>query len=51
MDGLHKTKINMSDTYIEQHTGGYRVIGTRISLDSIVYAVLRGETAESRWHA
>src|SRR5437763_15446080 len=37
----------MSDTYIEQHDGGHRIAGTRVSLDSIVYAFLRGETAES----
>jgi uncharacterized protein (DUF433 family) len=32
--------------YIEVHGGGYRIAGTRISVDSIAYAVLRGETVE-----
>src|SRR5919199_5731180 len=34
-------------SYIEQCEGVYRVGGTRISLDSIVYAFLEGHTAES----
>lgn len=34
-------------TYIEQRDGGYWVAGTRVSLDSIVYAFLNGQTAES----
>lgn len=32
--------------YVEK-TNGYRFKGTRVSLDSIVYAFWRGETAES----
>jgi uncharacterized protein (DUF433 family) len=32
--------------YIEQRAGGYFVKGTRVSLDSIVYAFLRGESPE-----
>lgn len=32
--------------YVEQRNGGYYVAGTRISLDSVVYAFLRGETPE-----
>ena len=35
------------ETYIEQRDGGYWVAGTRVSLDSIVYAFLNGQTAES----
>jgi uncharacterized protein (DUF433 family) len=30
--------------YVEQRNGGYYVAGTRVSLDSVVYAFLRGET-------
>jgi len=30
----------MSQSYVEQHDGGYWVAGTRVSLDSIIY----------RWH-
>ena len=33
--------------YVSQHDGGYWVAGTRVSLDSIVYAFLNGQTAES----
>jgi uncharacterized protein (DUF433 family) len=32
--------------YVEQRNGGYYVAGTRISLDSVVYGFLRGETPE-----
>ena len=31
----------MSDAYIEQHDGAYIVAGSRVSLDSIVYAFIR----------
>jgi uncharacterized protein (DUF433 family) len=34
-------------SYVEQQEGIYRVAGTRVSLDSIVYAFLDGHTAES----
>ena len=34
-------------SYIEQREGVYRVGGTRVSLDSLVYAFLEGHTAES----
>jgi len=34
-------------SYIEQREGMYCVAGTRVSLDSIVYAFLEGHTAES----
>jgi uncharacterized protein (DUF433 family) len=36
----------MHSQYIEQRNGGYYVAGTRISLDSIVYAFNRGESPE-----
>ena len=36
----------MSKTYVEKNNG-YFVKDTRISLDSVVYAFWRGETAES----
>ena len=32
--------------YVEQRNGGYYVQGTRVSLDSIVYAFLRGESPD-----
>ncbi|MEC4811858.1 MAG: DUF433 domain-containing protein [Scytonema sp. PMC 1069.18] len=33
--------------YVEQHDQGYWIKGTRISLDSIIYAFLNGESPES----
>jgi uncharacterized protein (DUF433 family) len=36
----------MAKEYIEQRDGAYYVAGTRISLDSIVHAFRRGESAE-----
>jgi uncharacterized protein (DUF433 family) len=32
--------------YVEQRNGGYYVAGTRVSLDSVVYAYLKGKTPE-----
>jgi uncharacterized protein (DUF433 family) len=37
----------MTGPYVEQRDGGYWVTGTRVSLDSIVYGFLQGQTAES----
>ena len=37
----------MSDTYIEPRDSAYVVAGTRVSLDSIVYAFLEGQSAEA----
>lgn len=37
----------MSKEYIEERDGGYYIIGTRISLDSVVYAFRRGAAPES----
>ena len=34
-------------TYVEHREGGYWVTGTRVSLDSLVYAFREGQTAES----
>ena len=36
----------MAKEYIEHHDGGSYVAGTRVSLDSVVYAFLRGESPE-----
>jgi uncharacterized protein (DUF433 family) len=36
----------MENRYVEQREGGYYVTGTRVSLDSVVYAFLRGESPE-----
>jgi uncharacterized protein (DUF433 family) len=35
-----------TNAYVEQRDGGYYVTGSRVSLDSIVYAFLEGQTAE-----
>ena len=37
----------MSKEYVEQQDGAYRVAGTRVSLDSVVYAFRRGASPES----
>lgn len=37
----------MDKIYVEQQEGKYRVAGTRVSLDSVVYAFRRGASAES----
>ena len=37
----------MSREYIEHRDGGYWIAGSRVSLDSIVYAFLEGQTAEN----
>ena len=37
----------MNKSYVENIEGIYRLAGTRVSLDSIVYAFWRGQTAES----
>ena len=36
----------MPKEYVEQRSGGYYVEGTRVSLDSVVYAFLRGESSD-----
>ncbi|MCI0489006.1 MAG: DUF433 domain-containing protein [Blastocatellia bacterium] len=41
----------MSKEYIEQRDGGYWIAESRISLDSIVYAFLRGASPESIAHS
>jgi uncharacterized protein (DUF433 family) len=38
---------NMAKEYIERRDGNYYIAGTRISLDSIVHAFRRGESAET----
>ena len=37
----------MSKEYIEGRDGGYFIAGTRVSLDSVVYAFRRGASPES----
>ncbi len=37
----------MEKSYVEQRDGGYWITGTRISLDSIIYAFKRGAAPES----
>lgn len=37
----------LTKSYIEQRKAGYWVAGTRISLDSVVYSFLDGESPES----
>ncbi len=37
----------MPDEYVEERNGGYYVAGTRVSLDSLVYAFRAGESPET----
>jgi uncharacterized protein (DUF433 family) len=37
----------MTKEYVEKREGAYRISGTRVSLDSLVYAFLRGAAPES----
>jgi uncharacterized protein (DUF433 family) len=37
----------MSKEYVEQRGGGYYIVGSRVSLDSVVYAFLRGASPET----
>ena len=37
----------MTRDYVEQRSGGYYVAGTRVSLDSLVYAFRDGESPET----
>ncbi len=37
----------MGRDYVEKHENGYRIAGTRVSLNSIVYAYLEGLRPES----
>jgi uncharacterized protein (DUF433 family) len=37
----------MSEQYVERREDGYWLVGSRVSLDSIVYAFIDGQTAES----
>jgi uncharacterized protein (DUF433 family) len=37
----------MATEFVEQRDGGFWITGTRVSLDSIVYAFLRGASPES----
>lgn len=37
----------MIKQYVEEREGSYRVLGKRVSLDSIVYAFLAGTSPES----
>lgn len=39
--------MQMSSEYVEERDGGFWIAGTRVSLDSLVYAFLSGQTAES----
>jgi len=37
----------MAKDYVEQHDEAYWIVGTRVSLDSVVYAFLEGLSPES----
>src|SRR6185295_291899 len=46
MDSGGKVSTPVERCYVEDRDGGYAVAGTRVSLDSIIYAFLRGESPE-----
>jgi uncharacterized protein (DUF433 family) len=37
----------MVEEYIERRGGGYYFVGSRVSLDSVVYEFLKGESPEA----
>jgi uncharacterized protein (DUF433 family) len=41
----------MAKEYVEMRNGGYYVAGTRVSLDSIVFAFLNGASPETIQHS
>jgi uncharacterized protein (DUF433 family) len=41
------TSVVTTKPYVEEREGAYRIIGKRVSLDSIVYAFLAGQSPES----
>ena len=41
------TSVVTTKQYIEEQEGAYRIIGKRVSLDSIAYAFLAGQSPES----
>jgi len=40
-------RVGMRMQYVEQHEGVYRIAGSRVSLDSLVYAFWDGKSAET----
>jgi uncharacterized protein (DUF433 family) len=48
IDHINATRTEfMIKQYVEQRDGGYWVVGSRVSLDSVVCAFLSGQSAES----
>ena len=41
------TSVLTSKQYVEEREGCYRIVGKRVSLDSVVYAFLNGTSPES----
>ncbi|PSB24576.1 DUF433 domain-containing protein [Stenomitos frigidus] len=41
------TVVVTTKQYVEEREGAYRIVGKRVSLDSIVYAFLSGQSPES----
>jgi hypothetical protein len=39
----------MAKEYVEQRDGAYYVLGSRVSLDSVVYAFLRAKHLKASW--
>jgi uncharacterized protein (DUF433 family) len=37
----------MNKQYVEERDGAYRIAGTRVSLDSVIYSCVQGDAAET----
>ena len=46
-NGVRSSGMIKSEEYVSQQEGAFRVGGTRVSLDSIVYAFLEGQAPET----
>lgn len=44
---MNATELKLEHPYVDYHHGGYWVAGTRVSLDSLVYAWREGLSAET----
>jgi len=38
----HKRKVNIVREYVEKRSGGYYLVGSRVSLESVIYEFLDG---------
>lgn len=43
----HKRKVNIVREYVEKRSGGYYLVGSRVSLESVIYEFLDGASPEA----